>query len=192
MASMNTVNDLRSDQERIAWNQAYARLQTFLDTFMLSDQPVTAQLALRFLDQARARHRENPSQEPTNLVMEQTQKHLIEWLAQNLDESDKSSSQIFSSGCIALFLSRMPQTAPAKFLASPLPDNLRQSMRETLLITGPDFHISSMTPRNIDYGPMLHLARQTWHRWNSREIFIALCFWIAIYFIFYWWLSSIL
>jgi len=186
------MTDLRSDQERIAWNQVYVRLQAFLDTFMLSDQPGAAQLALKFLDEARARHREDSSQEPTTLVMEQVQKQLNEWLALNLDEPDKSSPQIFSSGCMALFLSRMPQTAPAEFLAFPLPDTLRQSMRETLLVTGPDFHISSMTPRDIDYGPMLDLARQTWHRWNSREIFIALFFWAAIYFIFYWWLSSIL
>jgi len=61
-----------------------------------------------------------------------------------------------------------------------------------LLVPGPDLKVSSMTPRHLDYGPMLHFARQTWHRWSSREILIAMLFWVGVYFVFYWWLSDLL
>ena len=191
MASMNASTPPESS-EQIAWNQAYDRLQNFFDTFALSDRAETSRLTLKLLDQAREFHRQDPSHDPTTLVMEQAQKLVSEWLATNLDERDRAVSQIFSSGYIALLLSRLFRTAPASFLASPLPDDLRQSMRQTLLVTGPDFNISSMTPRRIDYGPMLALARQTWHRWNTREILIAMLFWGGVYFVFYWWLSDLL
>ena len=69
---------------------------------------------------------------------------------------------------------------------------MRQALRETLLVTGPDLNVSSMTPRHLDYGPMLQFARQTWHLWNAKEFFIALVFWAGIYCVFYWWLSQTL
>jgi hypothetical protein len=65
-------------------------------------------------------------------------------------------------------------------------------MRQTLLVTGPDLKVSSMTPRHLDYGPMLALAKQTWHRWNTKAAIIALLFWTGVYFVFYWWLSDLL
>jgi len=192
MASINRSPNLTRSAEQVAWNQAYDRLQNFLNTFMLSDHLEVSRLALKLLGQSRELHRQDPSRDPTTLVMEQTQKLLTEWLATNLDKRDISPSQIISSGGIALLLSRMPETAPGVFLASPLSEDLQQAMRQALLVTGPDLKISSMTPRHIDYGPMLHLARQTWHRWNSREILIAMAFWVGVYFVFYWWLSDVL
>lgn len=192
MASMNVSLDPHESGEQIAWNRAYDRLQNFLDTFALSDRAEVSRLALKLFDQARELHRQDPSRDPTTLMMEQAQKLLTSWLATNLDEEDRTHSQIFSSGCIALLLSGLFRAAPAAFLASPLSNDLRQSMRQTLLVTGPDLNISSMTPRRLDYGPMLALARQTWHRWNTREILIAMLFWTGVYFVFYSWLSDLL
>jgi hypothetical protein len=47
-----------------------------------------------------------------------------------------------------------------------------------------------MTPRHLDYGPMLDLARQTWHRWDARRFFVALALWACIYTLLYLWLSG--
>jgi len=192
MASISALSDSREVLERMAWNQAHDRLSNFLNTFWLSDHCEVSRLTLKLLGEARELHRQDPSRDPATLVMEQTQKLLAEWLAANLEERDRASSQVFSSGCIALLLSRMPQAAPGAFLASSLSEDLRQSMHQTLLVTGPDLKVSSMTPRHIDYGPMLGLAQKTWHRWNSREIVIAALFWLGVYFVFYRWLSDLL
>jgi hypothetical protein len=178
--------------EQMAWSRAYDRLHHFFEAFKLSDHAETSRLTLKIFDQARELHRPDSSQCPTTLVMEQAQKLMIEWLAANLDERSRTPAQIFSSGCMALYLSELFRIAPGSFLVSPLPEDMRQSMRRTLLVTGPDLNVSSMTPRRLDYGPMLALARQTWHRWNSREIFIAMLFWAGVYFVFYWWLSDLL
>ena len=40
----------------------------------------------------------------------------------------------------------------------PTGEELRQALHESLVVTGPDLNVSSMTPRHLDYGPMLDLA----------------------------------
>lgn len=188
---MNTPSDPTTG-EQAAWNQAHDRLLDFLNTFDLGDHAQVSRLTLKLLALARERHRQDPSLAPVSLVMTQTQKLAEEWFSSNLELSSQQASQLLASGYVALILSRAFRTAPETFLTSPLPEKIRESMRQTLVITGPDLKISSMTPRHIDYGPMLDLARKTWHRWNAREIGIALLFWTVVYFVFYWWLSEAL
>jgi len=179
-------------EELSAWNEAHDRVLHFLKTFALSDSAQVSRLTLQILDLARKRHRENPSVSPVTLVMEETRRITVDWFASNLALPEEPRSRLFASGYIALFLSHMPQKAPDAFLISRLPEDLRLEMKASLLVTGPDLQISSMTPRHLDYGPMHDFARETWHRWSSREILIALLFWTGIYFVFYWWLSDLL
>lgn len=191
MASIDDSARAPAIDDQAAWNQAYDRLQNFLKTFILNDRTQVARLSLKLLDEARELHGRDPTQDPTTLTMKHAQKLLAEWLTTSLESQDKTPSQVFSSGYTALLLSQAFRTNPHAFLASPFPDDLRHAMRHTLIVTGPDLNISSMTPRALDYGPMLDLAKQTWQRWNAREILIAAVFWTGIYFIFYWWLSDL-
>jgi len=190
MASINEPPVVRNERE--AWNEAHDRLVNFLNTFALNDHAYVSQLALNLLHQAQDIYRLDPSRDPTIQTMELAQKHLADWLATNLDEKNTSPSHILATGYIALLLSRVYQTAPTSFLANPPPEELRHALRETLLVTGPDLNVSSMTPRHLDYGPMLQFARQTWHRWDAKEVIIALLFWAGVYTVFYWWLSQLL
>jgi len=188
---MNTSSHTAAD-EQAAWNQAHDRLRDFLNAFALGDHAQISRVTLKLLDEAREQHRRDASLDPVSLAMAQAQKLAQEWFAANLEMRDQPPAELLASGCVALLLSRAFRTAPETFLTAPLPQNLKESMHQTLLVTGPDLKISSMTPRHLDYGPMLDLARRTWHRWNLREIIIALIFWAGVYFVFYWWLSEAL
>jgi hypothetical protein len=173
-----------------AWNRAHDRLTNFLHTFALGDHAHTSRLALELLDRAREIHRQQPTLDPTTITMDQAQKLLGEWFAKNLNEEGESPTKVMTTGCIALLLSRMYRLAPTSFLEFPLTDEMRQSMQQTLLTTGPDLNVSSMTPRHLDYGPMLGLARQTWHRWDAKTFIVAVLFWAVIYAVLYAWLSG--
>jgi hypothetical protein len=187
MEPVNAIPAVRNDTA--AWNEAYDRLTDFLNTFALGDHAFVSQVALGIFNEAKELHRKNPSRDPSTLTMERTQKRLTDWLATNLGEHNRAPSHVLASGYIALLLSRANRTAPTSFLATPFPEELRQALRESLIVTGPDLNISSMSPRHLDYGPMLDIARQTWHRWQARELLIASSFWAAVYVIFYLWLS---
>jgi hypothetical protein len=175
-----------------AWNEAHQRLTLYLETFALGDRVQLARLALRLIDEARALHRADLSANPTVLTMRHAQTELNRWLATHLGEQDQSASQVLASGYIALLLSRLAQNQPEAFLSSPLPDELRRSLQQTLVVTGPDLTVSSMTPRHFDYGPMLGLARETWHRWDAKAFVTAILFWLGVYGISYWCLSEYL
>jgi hypothetical protein len=176
--------------DKQAWNDAYDRLVAYLRTFELGDHAYVSRLALDILQQAQEAHRADGTQDPTKLTLGLAQKKITEWLATNLAPQETSPSHVLPSGYVALLLSRAYRTAPDSFLATPLPEELRQALRESLLVTGPDLNVSSMTPRRLDYGPMLQFARQTWHRVSAKEFFIAVVFWFAVYIVFYWWLSQ--
>jgi hypothetical protein len=179
-----------SRQTDEAWNDAYDRLVLYLRTFDLGDHAHVARLALEILQQARDRHAAGDTREPTTLTLALTQKRIAEWLAANLPQHDDTASELLPSGYIAILLSRAYENAPSSFLATPVPEELRLALQETLIVTGPDLNVSSMTPRHLDYGPMLQFARQTWHRVDPKEFVIAVGFWGAVYAVFYWWLSQ--
>jgi len=176
--------------ETAAWNRAHDRLLRFLKTFALDDHVHVSRLALELLDQARALHQKDPSRDPVRVTMEEMHRLLLDWLAKNLHEEHETPAKVMTSGCVALLLSKLPEQAPASFLKTPLPEPVQRAMKQTLLATGPDLNVSSMTPRHLDYGPMLGLARQTWHRLNIKELIIALCFWAMVYVALYFWLSG--
>jgi hypothetical protein len=187
MASINTPPDPQA-----AWNEAYERLLHFFGSFALRDHAHVSRLALRIVDEARARYEKDPVGDPAALAMELAQREIRDWFATNLDVTGASAARVFANGYLILLLSRLPQAAPASFMASPLPYDLRQSLHQTLLVAGPDLNISSMTPRRIDYGPMLDLARQTWHRLDAKSIVVALLFWTGIYFALDWAITTYL
>ena len=173
-----------------AWNRAHDRLVRFLNTFALGDRARVSRLTLEILDGAREIHRADPTRDPVTVTMDHAQKLLEEWLAKNLREEGEPPARVLATGYVALLLSRLYRVAPASFLQYPLPENLRDSMQRTLVVTGPDLNVSSMTPRHLDYGPMLDLARQTWHRWEAKTFFVAFAFWAGVYAILYFCLSE--
>ncbi len=127
---MSTPNDQ-------AWNDAYDRLVIYLRTYDLADHAHVARVALDILQQAKDAHARDPSREPTTLTLGLAQKKIAEWLAYNLPQADLSRSNLLSAGCIAILLSRAYRTAPGAFLATPVPEEMRQALRESLISTGP-------------------------------------------------------
>ena len=175
-----------------AWNQAHARLHCYLDSFILGDQVLLERLTLKLLDEARELQRADAALDPTTITLRHAQSMLSRWLAGTLTGEAEPSPQALTSGTVALLLSRMPQKQPQFFLRDELPLEAREDLRRTLLVTGPDLTVSSMTPRHLDYGPMLDFARQTWHRWDTKTAGAAVLFWLGVYGILYWCLSEYL
>ena len=188
---MASIESTPARNENEAWNEAYDRVSDFLSTLALGDRAYVSKVALDIVQTARQAHTKDPARDPVTLTMAEAQRRLVDWLATNLGDDDRAPSHILTTGYIAMLLSQVNRTAPTSFLAASLPEELRQALRETLIQTGPDLNVSSMSPRRLDYGPMLAIAQQTWHRWSAKEIVMALLFWTAIYLLFYWWLSPL-
>jgi len=179
-------------EERLAWNQAHDRTFHFLNAFAIEDRSHLFRMVLDLLKQAREKQRQNPEIDPTSLAIGLTRQEIASWLAANLGESEDSPSEVLRKGYVALLLSPMFRGDSSIFLRSQLPPDFQSSLRHALLVTGPDLDVSSMTPRPLDYGPMLGLARETWHRWDKKTVVTALLLWSGIYLVLYEWLSQFL
>lgn len=68
-------------------------------------------------------------------------------------------------------------------MADDLPNDLRQAFENVRAQTGPDLAFSSMTHREMDYGPLESLAQETWHRFAWAPLLKAVIFWTAIFFL---------
>jgi len=189
---MKTPATSVQEQERLAWNRAHERIFRFLEAFAIEDRPQVFRLVLDLLDEARERHRRNPEADPTSLALGLTLDEIASWLAANLGEAEGGSFEVLRRGYLALLLSPAFRANRSLFLDSAPPPDFRQSLRHALLVTGPDLDVSSMTPRPLDYGPMLGLARETWHRWDKKALATAVLLWSGIYLVLYEWLSQFL
>jgi len=189
---MKTPATTDQERERLAWNQAHDRVLHFLETFGIEDRSRLFRLVLALLDEAKERRRTNPELDPTALAAGLTGEEIARWLAANLGEAEGGAEEVLRRGYVALLLSPRFRGDRSAFLEAGLPPEFRQSLRHALLVTGPDLDVSSMTPRPIDYGPMLGLARETWHRWDKKTVVTALLLWGGIYLVLYEWLSRYL
>jgi len=175
-----------------AWNQAHERLRLYLETYAVGDQVLVERLALKLLDEARELQRAHPAVDPTTTTLRHAQAQVGRWLSSTLTGEREPSPQTLTNGTVALLLSRLAQEQPQFFLGAELPVSARETLRRTLVVTGPDLTVSSMTPRHLDYGPMLDFARQTWHRYDAKSFATAIVFWLGVYGICYWFLSEYL
>lgn len=166
---------------REQWNEASRRLETWLETFGIGDEMHALRLRTVILKQAMERHASVPALHPTTVTQQEAVRILENWFREVIGDLGKNPNQALSNGLLAFFLSRGGQHWPEAVGMPGPPAELREAMRKSSLQLGPDLQISTMTPREIDYGPLSSLARETWQQWEWAPILRALAFWAIIY-----------
>lgn len=166
---------------REQWNEASRRLETWLETFEIGDEMHALRLRTVILRQAMDRHAATPGLHPTTVTQQEAIRVLENWFKEVIGRQGENPGQTLSNGLLALFLSRSGQLWPEAIGAANPPAELREAMQKSSLQLGPDLQISTMTPREIDYGPLSSLARETWQQWEWAPILRALIFWAIIY-----------
>ncbi len=169
------------------WREAHRRLKHYVAAYHLMDSVHEAELVREIFEAAIERHLKNPKEHPTVSTMKQARQTIGEWLksAMGKEKANVPAVQQVPIAHLTLLLSQVPRKMPMAFLAPEMPDRLRLFFARSLMMTGPTLNVASMTPRDLDYGPMLQLAQQTWHQWNTKRFMEALVFWACIYSIFY-------
>lgn len=139
-----------------AWNQAYAKVESYLASLRLQNRFLRGQYVYRILHRALRRAWEGDTAAPSELAMEEAVKAINDWVGQvlKIDVAD-TPHRISTQGRLAMLLADVPGRWQDQFLApGPWPETFVKNMRESYLRAGPDFQISTMTPRPIDLGPI--------------------------------------
>lgn len=128
------------------WNAAYYRLEDYLRALHLVNKVHQSQIILQLLQAAAVKHAQDPSRNPTALVLEEADAAIEQWFARMLPEEERPGVM----GYVALLITNGAEKWPGHFLAHDIPAEFLQVMRENDMRAGPDLQISSMVPRPID------------------------------------------
>jgi hypothetical protein len=142
------------------WNAAYTRVESYFGALGIRNRVLRGKLVIQVLNRARRRAALNPAQTATELASEEMDHVVTEWFGQVLNESPAGAGNRLSTrGRLALLLADMPGQWQEQFLRpGPWPEQFAGRMREVYFRAGPDFQLSKMAPRPIDFGPITTLA----------------------------------
>lgn len=163
-----------------AWDEALTRLLAFLTALEIGGLEHRLEVALRILHKARERHTETT--EPVELTMGLLQEELEEWFAQALENPSLSAERRVALGIVALRLTDAGTHWPDALLLTNPPTELKEAFANVSLPTGPDLALSSMTPREMNFGTMENIAQETWHQFAWTPLLRAALLWTAIFF----------
>ena len=163
-----------------AWDEALTRLLAFLTALEIGGLEHRLEVALRILHKARELHSENT--EPVELTMSLLQEELEEWFAQALDNPSLSAERRVALGIVALRLTDAGIHWPDALLLNKPPEDLKAAFAQVSLRTGPELKLSSMTPREMNFGTMENIAQETWHQFAWTPLLRAALVWAAIFF----------
>ncbi|MEI6034910.1 MAG: hypothetical protein WCS65_11600 [Verrucomicrobiae bacterium] len=154
----------------LAWDEACIRLEDYLRAHAVVPRERLLALTLQILQEAKALHQRDSS--PLECTMALAVKKSDEWFAMLAGDPSKTSrarSAYFSSGRSDLFLAPSP---PEDFVSA-----IRSAGREA----GPALEFQSILRKEVDYGAMEDIARETWEQFSWRHVLQAFVLWLAIF-----------
>jgi hypothetical protein len=142
------------------WNAAYTKVESYFHALRVRNKELLGRLVIRVLNRAMGRAPAETQRSATELATEEMDRLVTEWFEQVLQEQPTGTEHMLSTrGRLALLLADMPGKWQDQFLqAGPWPEEFVNRMREAYLRAGPDFQLSKMTPRPLDFGPITALT----------------------------------
>lgn len=164
-----------------AWDEAYARVESYLRAHQIESRIVLNALATEIMDEARRRSSGRHGQEPVVLAMEVANERMASWFDHVLGDETPSGERISVRGRLALVMANVPGRWPHYFLRSDVPPpELVETMKAAYLEAGPELQFSNMAPRPIDLGPIANAAGETWKTFLRWPLLRAITGWAII------------
>lgn len=171
---MDTVNT------QSEWDEALARVLAYFSASRIGGVEHRVRVALDVIDGARQRYDQGSNLAPVEVAMDVAADSLDQWFAKAIGGS---ADRRVEAAVVALEMTDAAARFPNALLSADPPEELKAMLARVSVRTGPDLAISSMTPREMDYGAMETIAQETWHRFGWAPILRAAAIWAAVFFI---------
>jgi hypothetical protein len=148
--------EVRGDE----WIAAHAKVVGYCEALRIHDRRLLDEVAVRVLDNAMRRFKREPDGNAVTIAAEELHRTLSEWYAAVLGSSDDMPDPFLSvRGRLALLIADVPGKWQDQFLKPPpWPEEFVRAMRDAYLRSGPDFQLSQMNPRPMDFGAITALT----------------------------------
>ncbi len=167
------------------WNAACLRLEDYLRAHRVQPRERLLRLSLELLEEARKLQEQGPSGSPVGTAMGLATTRTEAWFSRLLDESAPPDSVLAARGRVAFFTSGADRRWPEAFLDPEPPRNMLAAVRAASVQAGPAMEFQSLIRREMDYGAMEDIARETWGQFSWGHVLRAFALWVAIFFIAY-------
>jgi hypothetical protein len=141
------------------WNEAYEKVENYLRACRINSRLHRARLIHRVLERLAERGPSSSNEPLSTRAIRET--------------------QALVDGRVGLLLCDGPERWPYAFLTSgDLPEEFVREMRASMLVAGPNLEISSMVPRQIDYGWLPEIAGDTLEQIGRSPVLKAVMAWL--------------
>ena len=163
------------------WNDAYTRVEGYFHALRVRNKVLLGRLVIHVIKRTMRRAPQEPGRTATELAAEEMDHVVTEWFAEVLREVPTGADHRLSTrGRLALMLADMPGKWQDQFLRpGPWPEEFVTKMRDTYLRAGPDFQLSKMSARPLDFGPVTTLTTLSGHPY-IRTILLWILFAAAL------------
>ncbi len=166
-----------------AWDEALERLMLLFESMDLGGIEHRHRTAFELIGHAKARFHSDPRLSTMEVTMDVVGERLESWFTQALGEKAGRVKNRTAAGLLAWRVTGGSQRWGDILLVGEPPAELRHVFEKVRAQTGPDLAFSSMTHREMDYGPMESIAQETWHRFAWAPLLKAVIFWTFIFFL---------
>lgn len=166
------------------WNEAHQRLVAYLSGFQIGDYTHQSSLLLEILEAAIKQHETDPEASPVELTLNEAQKRIEAWFSEIFSEHHMPKAIVRHTGAVSLFTTDSYKRFGQIFLNREISKELRKELNTSAVRTGPDLEISSMIPREFDYGP-LETVKETLENSGWGPVVRAFLLWAFIYVVVY-------
>lgn len=164
------------------WNEALFRVEDYLRAHRFYNMLRQNEVATKIIRIAKEKYKKNPHKSPVSIAMEELQVLIDSWFEQLIDQHNITESQIITRARLAVFLTVPSRLWSESLLSHKISNELLQMTHEKILQTGPELEITSMVPRNIDFGPLATITQKnTWEKLSLQSFILSIMFWIAIF-----------
>lgn len=162
------------------WDAAYLRLEDYLRAHGVEPRERLLELVLDIAGRAKILHARHSGKSPTEVTMELAIGKTDAWFSVLAGEPDK-----VARARVAFFSAPFQQKWAPVFLNPVLPDGLLAEVRSACIDAGPALDFQSLVRKEMDYGAMEDLARETWDQFSWSHVLRAFVLWVAVFFIAY-------
>ncbi|MCK9588828.1 MAG: hypothetical protein WC076_08795 [Terrimicrobiaceae bacterium] len=161
--------------DELAWDDACLRLEDYLRAHGVRPRERLLALTLEMIRQARGMHAKNPGKSPLETTMKLVIDRTDAWFSTLAGAPERTVR-----ARVAFFSPSFQRKWASEFWVSSPPEELLAEIRNATIEAGPALDFQSLVRKEMDYGAMKDLARETWGQFSWSHALRAFLLWLVV------------
>ncbi len=162
------------------WDAACLRLEDYLRAHGVEPRERLLSLTLEMIREARNLHAQSPAKSPLETTMGLAIGRTDAWFSALAEIPDHAARTR-----VAFFSEPIQKKWASAFLIPSPPAELLAEVRSAGIQAGPALDFQSVVRKEMNYGAMEDIARETWDQFSWSHVLRAFALWVVLFFVAY-------